>query len=417
MAHVQCPKCSGSRREFLRTGLYGLGVGTSLPVIFSHTSLSIAAEAFQTGRESHPERILVVVELSGGNDGLDTVIPWRDDNYRKVRPSLAASGRAVIRANDDYGFHPSLGGFKKVWENGQASIIHGCGYPNPDRSHFTSMEYWHTAMPHQAETLGWVGRLADAQWPDGRANTIVNITQKQSLAVQARLHAPVVFNNPEEFVRAGDALQADSYRKLIDNAATGNATLDFLSAISRTASESSRKVREAVRDYRTPVAYGSTSLALDLRKVAALIQAGFPTRIYYVSLGGFDTHASQAAGRFYLLTGLGEGLRAFLEDVKRIGRANDVAIMMFSEFGRRVEENASAGTDHGTAGPMFVLGAKVKPGFVGQHPSLTDLDGNGDLKMTTDFRRVYATMIDKWMGYQDVKPILRGDFRPLELFS
>jgi len=371
MANIHCPKCNLPRREFLRSGLYGVSIGTGLPLLFSHTSLSIAAQAFQRGREERPERILVVVELAGGNDGMDAVIPWRDDNYRKLRPTLGASERALHRANEDYGFHSSLGGLKKLWDDGLVAIVHGCGYPNPDRSHFTSMEYWHTATPHQPETLGWVGRFADARWPDAKANTIVNITQKQSLAVQARRHSPVVFNNPDEFVRAGDALQADTYKKLINNPKSGNETLDFLTAISKTASDSSRMVREAVRGYQTPMPYGSTSLAADLRKVAALIHAGFPTRVYYVSYPGFDTHASQVAGRFYLLTGLGEGLRAFFDDLKRIGRANDVAVMMFSEFGRRVEENASAGTDHGTAGPMLVVSAKVKPGFHGQHPSLT----------------------------------------------
>jgi uncharacterized protein (DUF1501 family) len=176
-------------------------------------------------------------------------------------------------------------------------------------------------------------------------------------------------------------------------------------------------VREAVGSYQTPVPYGGTALALDLRKVAALINAGFPTRVYYVSLTGFDTHSSQAGGRSYLLTGLGEALHAFQADLKRIGRENDVAMVMFSEFGRRVEENASLGTDHGTAGPMFVIGRKVKPGLYGKHPSLTDLDGNGDLKMTTDFRRVYATMIDEWMGYKDTKSILKGEYQTLGVFA
>ncbi|MGH9767376.1 MAG: DUF1501 domain-containing protein, partial [Blastocatellia bacterium] len=161
----------------------------------------------------------------------------------------------------------------------------------------------------------------------------------------------------------------------------------------------------------------STPLAQDLRKVTALIENRFPTRVYYVSLAGFDTHASQQSGRFHLLTGLGEALRAFHEDMRRIKRDRDVAVMMFSEFGRRVEENASAGADHGTAGPMFVFGPRVKPGFYGQHPSLTDLDQNGDLKMTMDFRRVYATTIKEWMGHEDTRTILKGDFAPLGIFN
>jgi uncharacterized protein (DUF1501 family) len=279
------------------------------------------------------------------------------------------------------------------------------------------MEYWHTATPYKAQTQGWVGRLADSYWPEAKPNTIVNIAQKQSLAVQAAKHSPVVFNRPEEFVRAGDAMQAETYRKLIEQNNTGNASLDFLSAVSKNAADSSVRVREAVKNYETPAPYGATPLASDLRKVAALIHAGFSTRVYYVSLGGFDTHAAQAGGRFYLLTGLGEALNAFQADLKRIGREKDVAMMMFSEFGRRVEENASGGTDHGTAGPMFIMGRSVKPGFYGTHPSLTDLDENGDLKMTTDFRRVYATMIKEWLGYQDTKSILKGDFPTLGILA
>ena len=356
--------------------------------------------------------------MNGGNDGLDTVIPWNHDDYRKARPTLATTKSAVLKANDEYCFHSSLGGLKKLWDDGVAAVIHGCGYPNPDRSHFTSMEYWHTATPHQPQSSGWVGRFADSYWPQATANTIVNITPRQSLAVQADRHSPVVFNNPEEFVRAGDSLQNEAYPQLISQRETGNATLDFLTSISRTASESSQRVRELVRNYKTPVAYGSTPLALDLRKVAALVEARFPTRIYsYVSLSGFNTHAGQQAGRFYLLTGLGEALRAFHEDLRRIKRNDDVALMMFSEFGRRVEENASAGTDHGTAGPMFVFGSRVKAGFHGAHPSLTDLDQNGDLKMTMDFRRVYATMIQEWMGFANPKVILKGDFPPLGIFG
>ena len=416
MAHIHCSKCSLTRREALRTGLFGMGIGRALPAVFGTASLSIAAQAFQTGQEKHPERIMVVVELTGGNDGLDTIIPWSNDQYQKLRPTLNES-KQVLKANDDLGFHHKLSGLYSMWNDGSVAVVNGCGYPNPDRSHFSSMEYWHTASPHAAQNVGWVGRVADTFWKQAQPNEIINIAQKQSLAVQSQRHSPVVFNNPDAFVRAGDALQGDAYHKLVTQSETGNATLDFVSSISRTAEDSSVRVREAVKKYQTPVAYGAAPLSLDLRKVAALISAGFPTRVYYVSLSGFDTHASQLGGRQYLLTGLGEGLNAFMSDVKRMGRANDVALMMFSEFGRRVEENASGGTDHGTAGPMFVMGKSIKPGFYGKHPSLTDLDENGDLKMTTDFRRVYATMIKGWMGYDDTHAILNGDYAPLPIFG
>ncbi len=248
------------------------------------------------------------------------------------------------------------------------------------------MEYWHTAVPNGVESLGWVGRFADDYWPAEKGATIVNIAQRRSLAVQSGRHAPVVFSDPNRFPR-----------------------------------DISARVREAVASYKTPISYGSESLAstlsTDLKKVAALIQAGFPTRVYYVGMGGFDTHAGQAGTQQQLLKYTADALEGFLKDLKRIGRSSDVALMMFTEFGRRVEENQSGGTDHGTATPMYVLGEKVKPGLYGVYPSLSDLDPNGDLKMTVDFRSVYSTMIDRWMGCRDAKTILRGDFPPLNIFG
>ena len=348
---------------------------------------------------------------------LDTVAPYSNDDYHRARPTLAIKKDQVLKLDDNYGLHPNLSGLKAVWDDGQLAIVQGCGYPNPDRSHFLPWNFGTPPRRTWRTSTGWVGRFADAYWPEAKPSTLVNIAVKESLAVQAKRHSPVVFYRPEEFVRAGDKIQAAAYRKLIDQSNTGNHTLDFLTEVSKSAADASSRVREAVGSYQTPVAYGATPLALDLRKVAALIKAGFPTRVYYVSLTGFDTHASQAGGRSYLLRGLGEGLHAFQDDLKRIGRANDVAIMMFSEFGRRVEENASAGTDHGTAGPMFVIGKNVKPGLYGKHPSLKDLDSNGDLQMTTDFRRVYSTMIKEWMGFQDTKSILQSDYQSLGIFS
>jgi uncharacterized protein (DUF1501 family) len=238
--------------------------------------------------------------------------------------------------------------------------------------------------------------------------------------VQASLHAPVVFSDPARFVRAGDPAQEPVYRGLLDNdSRTSNQTLSFLRDISRTAQASSAKVRDAVASYRTPVSYGSESsvstLSGDLKKVAALISAGFPTRVYYVSMSGFDTHAGQVGAQQLLLMYIADALEGFLQDMKRIQRSDDVAMMMFTEFGRRVAENQSAGTDHGTATPMYLLGANIKGGLYGKYPRLDDLDDNGDMKMTTDFRSVYATMIKEWMGYADTRAILKGDFPTLQV--
>jgi len=422
MANINCGDCCKSRREFLRSGFFGIGVGLAMPLIFERASLAIAAESFLEGTEAHPERILVVVEMASGNDGLNTVIPFRNDIYYKARPSLAVRASDVLKLNDEVGLHGSMTGFKSLWDQGKLAIVQGCGYPNPNRSHFTSMEYWHTAVPNSAESLGWVGRFADANWPKAEPNKIVNIAERQSLAVQAGKHAPVVFADPNRFVRAGDPSQEPVYKNVLDRKSEqGNKTLAFLRDISRTAAESSVKVREAASSYKTTISYGSESsvatLATDLKKVAALISAGFGTRVYYVSMGGFDTHSGQAGAQQQLLMYVADALEGFLKDVKRMDRGSDVAVMMFTEFGRRVSQNQSGGTDHGAATPMYILGEKVKGGLYGSYPSLDKLDSNGDLIMTTDFRKVYATMIAEWMGYKDTRAILKGDFTAIGVFG
>jgi uncharacterized protein (DUF1501 family) len=418
---TQFAGCS-SRRDFLRTGLFGMGVGLGMPLVFEHSSLAMAAQAFHGEKERHPERILVVVELAGGNDGLNTVVPYRDDAYYKARPTIAVKKSAVLKLSDDIGLHPSMSSMKRLWDNGRLALVQGCGYPNPNRSHFTSMEYWHTAVPNSVESRGWVGRLADERWNPPKPGLIVNVGQRQSLAVQSNLHAPIVFSDPDRFVRAGDPAQEIVYKQILSHGtASSNKTLSFLRDISKAADSSSAKVREAVANYKTPVPYGSESVAstlsTDLKKVSALINSGFPTRIYYVTMGGFDTHAGQAGAQQTLLMYVADALEGFLTDMKRIGRSQDVAMMMFTEFGRRVQENQSGGTDHGTATPMYILGENMKAGLYGKYPLLNDLDDNGDLKMTVDFRRVYSTMIQEWMGFDDAKVVLKGDFKPLGVFA
>ena len=298
------------------------------------------------------------------------------------------------------------------------AVVHGCGYDNPSLSHFSSMGYWHTGVPNGGEPLGWLGRVADGVYDhDAQGNIIVNIGTRQSPAVRARYHQPLVFNDPRSFRRVGSETEKQAIEGLLP-AAPGNPALEFLAATATNAVRSSQFVREAAAGYSTPIDYGIGGLSAQLRRVAALIHAEMPTRLYYVSYQGnsFDTHVHQADPHARLLAYTADPVRGFVEDLKRIGRADNVAIMMFTEFGRRVEENASLGTDHGTATPMFVIGPAVKGGLHGRHPSLTDLD-DGNLKMTTDFRRVYATMIDEWLGFSDTESILRGSFEPLGLFT
>jgi len=412
-------RCSCSRRDFLAKGLYGIGVGAGLPLILSRTSVALAAQALQgTSVEKHPNRILVVVELSGGNDGLNTVVPFGDPAYFRARPKLAIKESEAIRIADGFGFHPSMVGFERLYKDGRLAVVHGCGYDHPSLSHFSSMGYWHTGVPNGGEPLGWLGRLADRTFDARTRNTIVNLGTSQSLAVRSLQHSPLVFDDPARFRREGSDDEKRALADLSHMRETSNPTLQFLSSTAQNATESSEVVRRAAAAYRTPIDYGQGGgLAGNLQRVAALIAAELPTRLYYVTYAGnsFDTHVQQADLHTRLLMYTADAVRGFMDDMKRLGRGDDVAMMIFTEFGRRVEENGSLGTDHGTATPMFVVGQAAKGGFYGRHPSLTDLD-DGNMKMTTDFRRVYATMIREWLGYDRSDEVLRGKFDPLGVF-
>ncbi len=412
--------CNCSRRDFLIRGLYGMGVGATLPLVLGRTSAALAAQALAgTSMEKHPERILVVVELSGGNDGLNTVVPFGDAAYYRARPKLGIPEREAIKIAPGVGFHPSMVGFERLYKDGQLAVVHGCGYDRPSLSHFSSMDFWHTGAPHSGEPLGWLGRLADATYDPTKRNMIVNVGSSQSLAVRSQRHSPLVFDDPSRFRRDGTDDEKRVITGLSQQGATTNATLDFLAATAANAAESSDFVRQASASYRTPVDYGvGGGLGGNLQRVAALIAAGMPTRLYYVTYAGnsFDTHVQQADLHSRLLMYTADAVRGFIEDMERLGRGNEVAVMIFTEFGRRVEENGSLGTDHGTATPMFLIGKGVKGGFYGTHPSLTDLD-DGNLKKTTDFRRVYATAIKEWLGYDDTRTILKGEFKGMEAFA
>ena len=413
--------CSCSRRDFLARGLYGIGLGAGLPLFLSRTTAALTAQALQgTSIEKHPERILVVLELSGGNDGLNTVVPYSDAAYYRARPHIGIPAGAVLKLSDDFGLHPSMVGFERLFKDGRMAVVHGCGYEHPSLSHFSSMSYWHTGVPNAGEPLGWLGRLADDHLNPATRNLIVNIGTSQSLAVRSGHHSPLVFDDPARFRRDGTDDQKRALGELGGTGAT-NSTLDFLAATARNAADSSDFVRQASASYRTPVDYGiGNAFGGGLQRVAALIAAGMKTRLYYVTYQGnaFDTHVQQGDVHSRLLMYTADAVRAFMDDLSRIGRADEVAVLMFTEFGRRVEENGSLGTDHGTATPMFLFGnhRNLKGGFYGQPPSLTDLD-DGNLKMTTDFRRVYATAIKEWLGYDDTNTVLKGRFDALGAFA
>ena len=396
-----------TRREILRAGLAGIGAA-AMPLVFSR---AMAADAKPSNR------ILVVLEMSGGNDGLNTLVPYADDAYYRHRPKIGIRPEKLRRIDERYGFNGGMAGFERLYKDGRMAIVHGCGYAQPSFSHFTSMAYWHTGAPNSGEEYGWVGRVADAIDAPSTPNFIVNIDEVQSLAVRARDHVPVVFDDPEKFGRKG----LYQTRPLLDRAPdmdpNASASQQYLLEVAKSAREASQLVRDAWTGYKTPVDYGI--VPVQLPKIASLIAAGMPTRLYYTSYrhNAFDTHVQQSDLHQRLLTYVSDAVAGFLKDMERLGRADDVTVLVFSEFGRRVPENTSLGTDHGTANHMYVIGKPVKGGHYGQPPSLTELDEGDNLVFTTDFRRVYASVIDGWLGCRDTEQLLSGKFETFPVFS
>ncbi|HEV2201940.1 MAG TPA: DUF1501 domain-containing protein [Bryobacteraceae bacterium] len=405
---------NSSRRDLLRAGMYGVCVtaGSGLPIpAFGQAAAALATQAKGDGK------ILVVLELSGGNDGLNMLVPYGDDAYYKQRPNIGIPKKDLKVIDDHFGFSGGMAGFQRLYKDGKLALIHGCGYDNPSFSHFSSMAYWHTAAPNSGEPYGWVGRLADTLAPQAPPNFLVNIGVRQSLAVRSRKHVPVVFDDPAKFTQQEFYEEREALEPIADTKKIENASRKFLLDTARSAKDASALVREAWAKYRSPVDYGITGL--DLPKVAALIEAGMPTRLYYTSYrnNAFDTHVFQNDTHKRLLTYASDAVSAFIRDLERIGRADDVVVMGFSEFGRRVPENVNLGTDHGTANLMFVAGKNVKGGQYGAIPSLTKLELGDNLVHTTDFRRVYATMISGWLGLHDTHTLLNGDFEPFDMFQ
>ena len=403
------------RREILRRGMAGLGIagiGASMLKPSAFTSVAEAAALAEANG-----KILVILELSGGNDGLNTVVPYGDDAYYRHRPEIGLPKSQLRILDDHFGLNPGMSGFEELFKDGKMAIVHGCGYENPSYSHFTSMSYWHTAAPNSGEEYGWVGRLADNLDSTGSSNFLVNVAARQSLAVRSQQHVPVVFDEPSRFTREAFSQEREALSHIADVGDIDNPSRRFLLDIARSANDASELVREAWSNYSSPVDYGVNSL--DLPKVVSLIESGMPTKHYYVSYrnNAFDTHVFQNNVHRRLLTYTSDAVSAFVRDLERIGRADDVALMIFSEFGRRVPENVTLGTDHGAANVMFVVGNGVKGGHYGEVPSLTKLAEGDNLAYTTDFRRVYQTLISGWLEHGGSQDILRGEFKTFDMFS
>jgi len=397
-----------TRKEFLTKGLTIVAAGATAPMFLTRTALALrnpwdqAPAGSASGGSEGP--ILVVVQMGGGNDGLNTIVPFAHDDYYQARPRLAVPRQTVLHATDELGFHPGLKPLKALYDEGRLAVVQGVGYPNPNRSHFRSMEIWHTADPSgTGPRTGWLGRLFDSECPDcGPTAGIAMLGTEMPLAMQGGSGKAVVLESPEAFafhpVQGGGPQEAEAYRRLMQPIPGAEPMVDFLTHTAMDAILASDDIRKVTgRPRAEDGVYPADPFSQKLRLVSDLISAGAPTRVYYVGLGGFDTHAAQAGRHDGLMEQLGAGLGAFAGDLVQKGLQDRVLVMTFSEFGRRVAENASGGTDHGAAAPMFLIGPQVVPGIHGAHPSLVDLD-QGDLRFGVDFRSVYATVLEQWMA-------------------
>ncbi len=387
---------SFSRRNFIRYGSFATA-SMFVPGFLK------AFQGEQAGLSNG--KVLVVVQLSGGNDGLNTVVPYRNDIYYRSRPKIAISCNEVLKATDDLGFHPALKGIHRLFADGKVCVVNGVGYPNPDRSHFRSMDIWQTGSDagHRLDT-GWVGRVLDSlERGDAQRNDFaLELDDSLSLALKGESVNGLAVRDADRFYRAAGG---NYFKQLAAHADEHNDDLpNYLYKTLRDATTSAEYLYSRSKLYTPANAYPDTDLGKKFKTISSLINAQSETRVYYVSHGGFDTHANQADRQQKQLAILDDAVTAFFDDLKSNGRDKDVMLMGFSEFGRRVEENAGGGTDHGTANSVFLIsGGLAKPGFNNQVPRLDDLD-EGDLRYAVDFKQVYATLLDNWLpcNSQDV---------------
>lgn len=412
-----------TRRQFLHAGMAMVSTLATVPGFVSRSSMAMADTTMRTSSKAGvPEdRVLVVVQLSGGNDGLNTVVPYGADGYFKSRPGLKLDPKAILPLDETngIGLHPALRPVHEMIGEGLASVVQGVGYPNPNRSHFASMDIWHTADPVAGETggrgVGWIGAALDHDAKDLEGVGCVSIGAEAPLATLGQRVQPVTFERAELFRWAGRDLHpalGPAYEALQQGDASGDDATSFLFRTAMDAQVASDRIRKAVAQ-KPQTTFPNTGLGGQLRMVASMIKAELPTRVYYVAHGSFDTHANQAPQHERLLREFAQAMQAFYGELGATGHRSRVVTLAFSEFGRRVRQNASGGTDHGTAGPVFLFGEPVKPGLQGEHPSLERLE-QGDLVHTMDFRRVYADVLDHWLRI-DSRQALGKAFAPAGL--
>jgi uncharacterized protein (DUF1501 family) len=433
-----------TRREFLRTGLLGGSLCWTMPAFLSRTMQSLHAEADGavvqgvTGRDGN---ILVVLQLAGGNDGLNTVIPLGNDEYRKSRPTIGVPEASILRLDSQTGLHPSLSALAAAYQEGHVAVVQGVGYPNPNRSHFRSTEIWATGVESDRfSNTGWIGRYFD--------NACAGYDASVGIAMASQIPQAMTATNPKGVLYQGSGggkkkgktndprpVEMDGSTMMMeeddDNGQAGGSigmlngpgnlgklsALDFLERTELDAKVSQEEITKATSKATNLVSFPGTRLGQNFATVSRLIAGGMPTRIYYLSMGGFDTHSGQTGSHDRLLKEMGDAVAAFLSDLKAQGNLGRVSLMTFSEFGRRVKENASGGTDHGAAAPLFLAGGGIKAGLLGKMPSLDPKDlFQGDVKYNTDFRSVYATVLEQHMGVKSAG-ILRTQFPLLGAYS
>lgn len=395
-----------SRRDFLgRSALIALA--PTIPAFLARTARALPAD--------RDGRILVVIQLDGGNDGINTVVPFSDDAYARSRKSLRLEKDRVIKIDDRTALHASLQELDKLLHGGRLAIVQGVGYPNPSRSHAQGMAVWQSASldTENQNSYGWLGRALDADRrsrPGAPASVFLG-TGACPLALRGRRSLPTAIDRLEEFQLSREASAARSLRQ----AAGASDLAAFIHRSALDAYATADRLQGAAAGPESSVTYPQTRLAEQLHLIGRLIKAGFSARVYYAVHLGYDTHAGQLFVHANLLRELSQAIGAFMQDLAAAKLDDRIAVMTFSEFGRQLRENASAGTDHGTAAPMFLAGNSVHAGLAGQAPSLTDLH-EGEPKMTVDFRRVYASILQQWLGLRSAEAI-EAAFPPLNLFA
>jgi uncharacterized protein (DUF1501 family) len=369
-------------------------------------------KAFEKSRMVPPgNKVVVVIQFNGGNDGLNTVVPIHNDIYYKMRPGIGIKKEKSLILTDEVGLNPALEAFKGLYDEGNLGILNSVGYPNPDRSHFRSMDIWHSASAsNEYVNTGWIGRYLDAQCHGcDKPTQALELDDTLSLALKGEQSKALAFRDAKKLFNSSN----EGYFKDINSShVAGEETVDYLYKTMSETLSSADYIYQQSKLHPTGETYPGTSLGKDLKTIASLILSDINTKVYYVSLGSFDTHVGQEGQQKRLFTELNDAVKAFTADMKKNNRFQDVLMMTFSEFGRRVTQNASGGTDHGTANNMFFIGGGLKQkGVLNAMPDLSDLN-EGDLKHKVDFKNVYATVLNKWLGADD-NMILGGKFEQL----